>query len=566
MGKASSGKGPEKTAPSKKSTSEIAAIPANGFLPSWTGSFYLHIILIMLLGLLIYSNTFNVPFQWDDITHIVENLIIKDLGYFTNLSWAKDFELKGALMPRFVGYLTFALNYRLHGLDVTGFHVVNLAIHIFNALLIYFLVVLTFRTPLLSGSSLLKHRRYIALFSALLFVSHPVQTQAVTYIVQRFASLATMFYLGSLVLYAKWRLTNPTDPPLLKGGKGGFTALLFYCSAVLSCVLAMFTKQTAFTLPLAIALYEFFFFTGKAKRRLMYLAPIFLTMLIIPLTLINVDMPLQEIIGDAGEKTIIMDMPRSYYLLTEFRVIITYLRLLLLPINQNPDYDYPVFNSFFEPPVFLSFLLLLSVFGLGVYCLVRSSESSDFGEKDPSLVTRHSSLSLRLVAFGIFWFFLALSVESSIIPLHVIYEHRVYLPSAGAFLALSTGAFLLMERLNKKATRNAAVSFLAVLPLVLSTATYARNSVWKSEISLWEDTVKKSPEKARVHNNVALAYRNKGLTGKALEHYLIALRIEPDNAGTFNNLGNIYKSKGSTDKAIEHYIIQRRTIISAMPI
>jgi tetratricopeptide (TPR) repeat protein len=554
MGKVSGRKRHEKTDLSKGISSDIEAIPAIKTPYAWTRSVTLHIIFIALLGLLVYSNTFNVPFQWDDRTNIIENPIIKDLGYFISLSWADDFVHSGSLMPRFMGYLTFALNYSIHGLDVTGYHVVNLAVHIFNALLVYFLVVLTFRTPFVNGTLLKKHDRYIALFSALLFVSHPVQTQAVTYIVQRLASLATMFYLTSLVFYVKWRLTNPPIPPLLKGG---FTALLLYCSAVLSCVLAMFTKQIAFTLPLIIALYEFFFFAGKAKRRLIYLAPFLLTMLIIPLTLIDVDKPLQEIIGDASEKTIIMEMTRLDYFLTEFRVIVTYLRLLVLPVGQNLDYDYPLYSSFFEPQVLLSFLFLLGVFGLGVFLFRRSritDHSSEFGvrssEVHSSRITHHSS---RLIAFGIFWFFITLSVESSIIPLHVIYEYRVYLPGAGAFLALGTGAFLLVERLNKKATRNAAVAFLIVLPLVLSAATYARNSVWKSEISLWKDTAKKSPEKARPHNNLALAYVNKGLASKAIEHYLIALRIEPDNAGTFNNLGNIYKSKGSTDKAIEHY-------------
>jgi tetratricopeptide (TPR) repeat protein len=499
----------------------------------------LQLALIAAIGFLSYSNTFDVPFLFDDSDVIVENPIIKDMGYFS-----------------------FALNYRLNGLDVKGYHVVNLAIHILNAVLVYFLVVLTFRTPFISDAPLRKHDRHIARFSALLFISHPVQTQAVTYIAQRFASLATMFYLLSLVAYIKSRLS------LKKAA-----CISLYLLSLASAVLAMKTKQTAFTLPLIIALYELFFFTGRIKRRLIYLVPILFTMLMIPMTLINVDRPFQEIIGDASEKTAITSMPRLDYLLTESRVIVTYLRLLMLPVKQNLDYDYPLYNSFFDPQVFLSLLFLLTVFGLGIYFMVRSSRDH----------------VLRLVAFGIFWFFLALSVESSIIPLHVIYEHRVYLPSVGAFSAISTVAILLIEVLDGKLTRKVAISFLVFATLVFSAATYARNTVWKSDKSIWKDVVKKSPGKvrgylnlgnayksrklideaieyfqtatkldpdeAKAHNNLGNAYREKGLTDKAIEHLHMALRLDPDLQHAYNNLGIIYKASGQIDKAIEHYLL-----------
>jgi tetratricopeptide (TPR) repeat protein len=159
-----------------------------------------HFLIIITLGLLVYSNTFSSPFVFDDEINIVANPINKDLGYFARPSSAKSF--RGpveypALLKRYMGHLSFALNYRLHGLDVTGYHVVNLAIHLINGGLVYLLVVLTFRTPRLENSQLRQSAGGIALMSALLFVCHPVQTQAVTYIVQRLASMAAMFYLGS---------------------------------------------------------------------------------------------------------------------------------------------------------------------------------------------------------------------------------------------------------------------------------------------------------------------------------------------------------------------------------
>ncbi|MBI4824045.1 MAG: hypothetical protein HY805_07445 [Nitrospirae bacterium] len=111
----------------------------------------IHLCLIALIGILSYSNTFNSPFQWDEKSFIAKNPIVKDLSYFLEPSKAKGFEYYGAFKGRFIGYLTFALNYKLHGLDVTGYHVFNISIHILNAMLVYFLVALTFRTPYLSN-------------------------------------------------------------------------------------------------------------------------------------------------------------------------------------------------------------------------------------------------------------------------------------------------------------------------------------------------------------------------------------------------------------------------------
>jgi hypothetical protein len=175
-------------------------------LPSWI----LHFALVAFLGLFAYSNTFEVPFHFDDKIMVIENPTVKNFQYFTDPSKAKDFQSYSGFISRYVGYLSFALNYNLHGLDVTGYHVTNLAIHIVNALLVYLIVLLTFRTPRMKESRAAAGAGYIALFSALLFVSHPVQTQAVTYIIQRFASLAACFY-PSFVLRSVLPLCRPRD-------------------------------------------------------------------------------------------------------------------------------------------------------------------------------------------------------------------------------------------------------------------------------------------------------------------------------------------------------------------
>jgi len=159
------------------------------------------VFLVLSCGVLAYSNSFRVPFVFDDLPSIVDNPVIRSLDNFlASTSGYENHE------RRFVGYLTFALNYRLGGLDVTGYHAFNLVVHLANALLLYALVRLAFRTPHLAGSRLAPRAGTVALLCGLLFVVHPVQTQAVTYVVQRLTSLATLFYLLAMVLYAVGRL------------------------------------------------------------------------------------------------------------------------------------------------------------------------------------------------------------------------------------------------------------------------------------------------------------------------------------------------------------------------
>jgi tetratricopeptide (TPR) repeat protein len=499
-----------------------------------------HLVLIALLGLLVYSNTFDVPFVFDDEPNIIENHYIRDLSNFLAEPSREgvDSSTYDLLARRIAGYFTFALNYRAHGFDVRGYHAVNMAIHILTALLVYTLVKLTFRVPFMESSTLKEKAGYVALFSGLLFICHPVQTQAVTYIVQRFASLAAMFYLLCIVLYVKWRLWST-----VRSSEFGVRRRHghIYLLSLLSCVLAMKTKETAFTLPLAVLVYEVMFFRGKTKWRLLYLTPFFLTMLIIPLNIVDAGRSLGEMISEVGETTrLLTEISRLEYVFTEFRVVTNYIRLLFLPVNQNLDYDYPLYRSFFELPVLLSFLFLLSILGFGIYLLYRSR------------VTRHA---LRVPAFGVFWFFLTLSVESSVIPIvDVIFEHRVYLPSMGALIAMVSGAFLFANRLSDKGRRAALVVSIAVV-LALSGAAYARNAVWGSEVSLWEDVVRKSPQKARAHSNLGKAYNGAGMTDKAIAHLLTAIRLDPELYIAHNALGNAYSAKGLTDRAIGQYKI-----------
>ena len=482
-----------------------------------------HGALIIILCLAAYSNTFHVPFQFDDPRSISEVPFVRDIHQFPN----------PITQQRAVGFLTFALDYLFHGTDVVGYHIVNLVIHILNALLVYALIILSFRTPVLKGASLKKHAKLIALFSALLFAGHPIQTQAVTYIAQRFASLATLFFLLSLVAYVWSRIRDATNP-------SNYRSLIWYGVSILSTVLAMKTKEIAFTLPIVIALYEFLFLEGAIKKRILRLIPLLLTMIIIPLNLLGTARPLGDMLGDIGEVTKLQTtVSRGEYLITEFTVIATYLRLLFFPVNQNLDYDYPLFESFFTPEVAFSSLLLLLILGTGVYLLYRDRRSPGAG---------------WLTAFGIFWFFITLSVESSVIPIaDVIFEHRLYLPSVGFFLACTSALFWGAERLRTRWAKaeQAVVIALAATAVIFAGLAYARNIVWKSAESLWEDVIKKSPLKARGYNGLGLAYFDRGSYDKAIEAFGKAIALHPAYSVAFNNIGNSYYRAGFYARAIE---------------
>ncbi|MGC2064154.1 MAG: tetratricopeptide repeat protein [Thermodesulfovibrionales bacterium] len=547
---------------------------------------YFHLFLIAMAGLLAYSNSFTVPFQFDDRGVIAENSFIRDIDNLTPSAKVLANSPRYEYNPRrYIGYVTLALNYRWGGLDVTGYHVVNLLIHLINGILVYFFAALTFRTPYFNVSgtsdqgSGTQIPKFIALFAALLFVAHPVQTQAVTYIVQRFTSLATLFYLLSIVMYVKGRLITQSEPhgvtqPLLLvehnspypplnlrggGAAGGVNLFSLFCYvlSLLSAVCAMKTKEIAFTLPIMILLYEFTFFRSSLKKKLLFLLPVLLTLVIIPMSMMHIDKPLGALLSDLSERTRLdTDMARGDYLMTEMRVVVTYIRLLLLPINQNLDYDFPVSRSFFTPPVFFSFLLLAMILGSALYLLYRSRFTLHHSRvPDASPFTIHYS---RLIGFGILWFFLALSVESSFIPIvDVLFEHRIYLPSIGAFIALSAALSAAVNEAGKRwpRTEKAVIPLALIVVLSLSAGTFARNRVWQDELGLWEDVVKKSAGSPRAHNNLGFLYNAKGMNDLAIEQFMAALRVRPDYPDAHLNLGIAYNAKGMSDPAIEQFML-----------
>jgi len=533
---------------------------------------FVAILLILLAGTAVYANIFHVPFVLDDARSIIDNPVIKNLANFYANSSGYEY-----LPNRVVAFLTFALNYHFGGLAVSGYHAVNLFIHLVTAILVYALLSLTLKTPFFSGresvvwsqdsgvkpqTSNLEPRTWIPLFAALLFVTHPVQTQAVTYVVQRLTSLTTLFYLFSVVLYVKARLhldlhsgfriqhtaertvSRLTAQP---GPEASFLALrvcFLMSGSVIAAILAMKTKEIAFTLPLAILLYEGCFFRGSWKRRLLVLLPLLATVLIVPLTVLGLDGSVGDILSDTGDQLRVQsEISRLDYLFTQFRVIATYLRLLILPVNQNLDYDYPLYTSFLTPPVVLSFLLLMAFFILAVYLSWRTRYGRIRQVENES--------ALRLIAFGIFWFFLTLSVESSVIPIRdVIMEHRLYLPGFGAATAFATVLCLLAGKIARQAGGTLLLLGSILLVLTLGVATYHRNHVWGDTIRLWQDVVEKSPNKGRANNNLGVALEAVGRRSDAFRALSRAIAVDPDYYRSYYNLADLYLVSGQPDRAL----------------
>ena len=474
------------------------------------------IVLICLVGVIAYSNSFDCSFHFDDTPNIEENIAIRNLS---NIKAWWNFQ-----PSRPIGFLSFALDYHFHRLDVWGYHLVNLAIHIANAVLVWWLVMLTMSTPVMRSQPVSRHKMSMAIFAALLFVSHPLATQSVTYIVQRLASLATLFYLLSLALYVKGRLWE---------GNRGTPVYVYYAGSVLCAVLGMLTKEIVFTLPFALVLYEFSFIKTDAwkidlKDRGIQI-PVIILGIFVALFFLNFSFrifnPIPPLLVQGYDDPI----TAWEYLLTQFSVILTYIRLFILPLNQNLDYDYPISHSLFEWHTLFGLLSLAGVFVLVILLFRR----------------------YRLISFGIIWFFLTLSVESSIIPIsqNVIFEHRTYLPGLGFFLVVAGVVFyFLWDRY-----RQVAWGILLLLVLTNTVLTYERNKVWRSDYTLWGDCIKKSPNKARPLSNYGKALADMGNASEALTYYNRAIELNPRFYAAYYNRGNAKLNLGDYERAVADY-------------
>ena len=485
----------------------------------WTHSL---VIVAILAGIafLLYANSFQVPWQFDDRPNIVDNPSI----YFHTFSADRLLRLltnSYSESIRFFSYFTFALNFYFGGVNVFGYHLVNLLIHTITGLLVFWFVLLTLNLPSQKG-------RYesigikVAFLTSVIFIAHPVQTQSVTYIVQRMTSMAGMFYLLSMIFYIRGRLSS------------GKEQVFYYIGMGLSGLLSIFSKENSFVLPFFIALYEIFFFRQWEEKSL-HRPMLKISLILIALGLVGFVLLGGKYLHVIEEGYQYRDFTMSERVLTQFRVVLYYLTLMIYPhpSRLNLDYDFTISKSLFDPiTTILSLILLILFIGIGLWKM----------KKWP------------LLSFFIFWYFGNLIIESSIFPLDMVYEHRLYLPSIGPIFLFSLLLVRVWEKWAPKKKREALfIGLVILITLPLSWSTIERNSIWRSEFELWTDCVKKSPHKGRPHYNLGYHYYNNGEVKKAVEEFGLALKLDPKMAPAHFNLGVIDYNEGRLDEAADRF-------------
>jgi tetratricopeptide (TPR) repeat protein len=450
-------------------------------------------IVLMATIIIAYAHTLQYPFVFDDVPNIEGNRHIR----MESFSWdaIREACLDAPVKGRPLAYLTFALNYWIGGMDVRGFHLVNIAIHLLASFLVYLISDVTLRlyraTEGIRVGWLNDRRRlYVALLAALIFALHPLQIQSVTYIVQRMNSMAAAFYLLALWLYILGRLR-----PM------GWSRLLFWLAAGVAWGVSMGSKQIAIVWPITVLMYEWFFFQNLSTK---WFRRGVLLLSIAGVVLLGVAIAQFQVIGSVFNNYSVREFTLEERLLTQPRVLAIYARLFLLPMpwQYNLLHDVPISRSMFDPPTtFLAMVGLIGYTGIAIAMVVRN----------------------RLLAFCLLWPLVNLVVESSVLPLELIYEHRMYLPMAG--LSLGT-AYVAARLLVRQPLASWAIVF-GTMVVTLTVGTISRNTVWKDHLTLWSDVIKKSPGLARPLINRASAHASRSDWELALNDNERAIEISP---------------------------------------
>jgi Flp pilus assembly protein TadD len=490
--------------------------------------------LLLLVIFLLYSNTFRASWHFDDYPNIVNNPFIKITGLnpktLKNTFFASQ---EGGLylgkkVYRPVACLTLALNWYFGKNDVFGYHLVNVSIHFLTSFILFLTLFSLFQTPNLRYKYA-GNEYFIALLTAVLWAVHPIQIQAVTYIVQRMASLAAMFYILGLYFYIKGRISDSSRKMIMLFG-----------ACLLSYLLAMGSKENAAMLPIAIILLEMIFFQDLSQPKVKKAA-------YGSLVICGLSIPLLGILfifhGDFSALLSaygVRNFTPLQRLMTEPRILIFYLSLIFYPIPTRFSIEHyvPLSTSLFHPWTTLpSIGLVLLLIGSAIFQI----------RKRP------------ILSFAILFFFLNQLIESTIIGLELIFEHRNYLPSLFLFFPMSVGIKWILDYYRKKMRSMflILISSLTILIIGLGMGTYIRNFAWTTEKALWEDAMAKAPERSRPYQNLAWGYYEKiGDSDKAYSLYEKAFELEGAQPAysqlqSLSNMAVICYKKGEYEKAIE---------------
>ncbi len=440
--------------------------------------------IFILIGLIIYAQSFTVPFYLDDVVSIQNNSALDRL-------W--DLRPIWAFWPtRFVTYVSFAINNLFHGHSLFGYHLINTLIHLANTLLLWRITLFTLKSPRLAHTRLGENAAPLAFFSGLIFLCHPIQTESITYIAQRATALSALFGLLSWYFYIR-------STSLKKG-----PAKLFYVLSLLSVSIAMFSKENAIALPFIIWLYDKTFLSGHSsgdhrKGSTLILA----TLLWIPATLwVASSVEPWSLHLRSESPTLLSPL---MYLSIQLHVILRYIGLCFVPVFQNFDHTVAVSAQ------------LLSLDKIGPVVILAGIGTALFKGFD-----RHP-----FVSFGAALFFTGLLPESSIFPIKdVMFEHRLYLPMAGFAWVLTGALFMLFSR-------GPAKKYFWLIPVLIiagySYLTIERNKLWNDPVAFWTDTLERSPLRSRAYINRGVAHHENGRAGEALKDFEAVLAMSPSH-------------------------------------
>lgn len=476
--------------------------------------------------LLCYSNSFEVAWHYDDSNNILHNPDVQ----MTELTWAQIIRALNAgmdyqIISRPLAYLSFALNYRFGETEVFGYHLVNFIIHWLTGLCLFLFVRSTLRLPIFNGRYETR-AAFIAWLAAVLWAIHPIQVTAVTYIVQRMASMAGLFYILSMYLYLVARR--------IQGRRRRITVL---CLSVFAALGAMLTKENAVLLVLAIVLYEAILMRGLNRlnpRRALVLA----VLAVILITLIGL---LYTDPATLMEPYANRPFSKLERLMTQPRVLFFYVSLLAVPMTSRMTilHDVVISHSFIDP-----WTTLFAIAGwCGVFFLAMK-----FCRRNP------------LISFCLLFFLVNHSIEASIFNLELAYEHRNYIPSMLLFVLLAVAAnhaftFFHYNRLLRVGIWMAAACMIASFGYT----TYAYNRVFKNELSLWMHAVARAPFLSVTHNNLGKVYWNMGFREIAYVEFKQAYELDryfnfPQKGLVHYNLG-LYAAYRQRDYnlALDHF-------------
>jgi tetratricopeptide (TPR) repeat protein len=471
--------------------------------------------LLCLAGAVVYSSSLDGPFVFDDHRAIVENPTIRALWP----PWTTGEPHASALTGRPVATLTFAINYAIGGLDVRGYHATNVAIHLLAALVLFGVVRRTLLSPGLAErwSSVATPLGWSV---ALVWVVHPLATEAVSYTVQRTESLMALFYL--LTLYAAIR------------GRGAGRPARWWLGAVVACALGMATKEVMVTCPVTVWLHDFSY-AGRGAwraRKGLYVA-LGGTWLVLVLLMTRFPRP-----GSVGFD---LGIGAWGYLRAQCVIVWEYLLHALWPAQLV--FDYGAVREIGLRSAILPGLGLVALLGLAAAALVRRSPAG----------------------FPGVWFFLVLAPTSSWIPVatEIGAERRMYLPLAAVVVLAVCGVYRTLERLGERwgpgpvARRRLGVALLAIAVVALGAATFQRNRVYRTEESIWRSAVRAAPGNARAHTGLGRAILDAGRSEEALGPLSRALVLDPDSYDATYNLGSALSDLGRFHEALGHLVRAR---------